>query len=99
MNFAMQDTDVVVKPREVMPQGAKTLPAEFYVSREYFERELEMMFRRMWICAGRSDEIAGPGQFVVRELPGDNIVVTRDGSGTVRAFHNVCRHRGTRLCT
>jgi len=53
----------------------------------------------MWICAGREAEIARAGQFVLRELPGENIVVTRDSSGTVRAFHNVCRHRGTRLCT
>ena len=57
------------------------------------------MFRRMWICAGREEEIANPGQFVIRELPGDNIIVTRDASGAVRAFHNTCRHRGTRLCT
>ena len=95
----MQDTDVVVKPRELMPTGARTLPAEFYVSREYFDREIDTMFRRMWICAGREEEIANPGQFVTRELPGDNIIVTRDASGAVRAFHNTCRHRGTRLCT
>ena len=95
----MQDTDVVVKPRELMPTGARTLPAEFYVSREYFDREIDTMFRRMWICAGREEEIANPGQFVIRELPGDNIIVTRDASGAVRAFHNTCRHRGTRLCT
>ena len=99
MNIGMQDTDVVVKPREVMPTGARTLPAEFYVSREYFDREIDTMFRRMWICAGREEEIANPGQFVIRELPGDNIIVTRDASGAVRAFHNTCRHRGTRLCT
>ena len=95
----MQDIDVVVKPRDVMPEGAKTLPAAFYVSREYFDRELDALFRGMWICAGRAEEVAGAGQFVLRELPGDNIVVTRDASGTIRAFHNVCRHRGTRLCT
>ena len=53
----------------------------------------------MWFCAGREEEIERPGQFVLRELPGENIVVTRDSTGRVRAFHNVCRHRGTRLCT
>ena len=99
MTFKMQDTDVVIKPRDVMPPSAFTLPAPFYVSAEYFERELEAFFRRMWICAGRADEVSEPGRFVLRELPGDNIIVTRDTSGIVRAFHNTCRHRGTRLCT
>ena len=99
MNVHMQDTDIVIKPRGVMPSSAVTLPAPFYVSAEYFERELDAFFRRMWICVGREDEVAAPGQFVLRELPGDNIIVTRDTSGSVRAFHNVCRHRGTRLCT
>ena len=95
----MPDTEIVVKPRDVMPEGAQTLPAQYYVSREYFARELDMLFRQMWICAGRAEEIAAPGQFVVRELPGDNVVITRGPSGSLHAFHNVCRHRGTRLCT
>ena len=91
--------EIVVKPREVMPEGALTLPAEFYVSEARFATELDQLFRRMWICVGRGEEIAAPGQFVLRELPGDNIVITRAQDGRVHAFHNVCRHRGTRLCT
>jgi glycine betaine catabolism A len=91
--------EIVVKPRDVMPEGALTLPAEFYVSEARFATELDRLFRRMWICVGRGEEIAAPGQFVRRELPGDNIIVTRAQDGKVHAFHNVCRHRGTRLCT
>ena len=95
----MQDTDISAKPRDVMPVGAQTLPAAYYTGQQHFERELDLLFRRMWFCAGREEEIERPGQFVLRELPGENIVVTRDSTGQVRAFHNVCRHRGTRLCT
>jgi Rieske 2Fe-2S family protein len=95
----MHDTGIVVKPRDALPDTALTLPAEYYVSGEYFTRELDLLFRRMWICAGRSDEVARPGQFVRRELPGDDVVITRDESAVLHAFHNVCRHRGTRLCT
>ena len=91
--------EIVVKARDVMPEGALTLPAEFYVSEARFATELDRLFRRMWICVGRGEEIAAPGQFVLRELPGDNIIVTRAQDGKVHAFHNVCRHRGTRLCT
>ena len=91
--------EIVVKPRDVMPEGALTLPAEFYVSEARFATELDRLFRQMWICVGRGEEVATPGQFVLRELPGDNVIVTRAQDGKVHAFHNVCRHRGTRLCT
>ena len=46
------ETDVVVKGRDVMPQGASTLPARFYTDQTYFQREMEALFARMWICAG-----------------------------------------------
>ena len=55
----MQDTDIVVKPRDVMPEGARTLPAAYYVDREYFRREIDALFGRMWICAGRADAAGG----------------------------------------
>jgi Rieske 2Fe-2S family protein len=91
--------DVVVKPRDVMPSGATTLPAEYYTSVEYFEREMESLFRRMWICAGREEQLDGAGRYFLRDVLGDSVIVTRGASGQVRAFYNVCRHRGTRLCT
>ena len=79
--------------------GRPYLPAPYYTDAEYFSRELDALFRTMWICAGRADEIAQPGQFVVREVAGDSVIITRSADGGVHAFHNVCRHRGTRLCT
>jgi glycine betaine catabolism A len=91
--------DVIVKPRDVMPEGAHTLPAPYYVDRAYFDREMDRLFRRMWICAGRSEEIATPGQFVLRDVTGESVIVTRANDGRVHAFFNVCRHRGTKLCT
>ena len=82
-----------------MPAGATTLPAEYYTSAAYFEREKELLFRRMWICAGREGEIGTAGRFFLRDVLGESIIITRSASGRVRAFYNVCRHRGTRLCT
>jgi glycine betaine catabolism A len=96
---SMADPDVVVKPRDVMPLGAETLPAAYYTDPRYFERELDALFRSMWICAGRTEEVARPGQFVLREVAGDSMIITRSADGGLHAFHNVCRHRGTRLCT
>ena len=95
----MEDTSIAVKPRATMPEGARTLPARYYTDVELYKAEMDRMFGRMWFHAARSEEIERPGQFVVRELNGYNVVVTRNPSGRVSAFHNVCRHRGTRLCT
>jgi Rieske 2Fe-2S family protein len=95
----MHPSDIVVKPRDVMPAGATTLPAAYYVDPGYFTREMDALFARMWICAGRTEQIARPGQFLVREVLGESIIITRSAAGAVNAFYNVCRHRGTRLCT
>jgi Rieske 2Fe-2S family protein len=95
----MEDTSILVKPRATMPEGARTLPARYYIDADLYKAEMDRLFGRMWFYAARSEEIERPGQFVVRELNGYNIVVTRNMAGRVTAFHNVCRHRGTRLCT
>ena len=89
-----------IKPRAPMPPGATTLPARFYTSPRLFERELDLFFRSTWVNVGRAEEIPGKGDFMVREVAGESIIVTRSGEAdeSVRAFHNVCRHRGTRLC-
>lgn len=84
--------------RDVMPQGATTLPAAYYVDPAFFKREMDALFATMWVCAGRAEQIDRPGQFFVRELLGESIIITRAASGAVNAFYNVCRHRGTRLC-
>ncbi len=95
----MHEPDLVVKPRDVMPEGATTLPARYYVDPAYFAREMDRLFAAMWICAGRREQIEPAGRFVVREVLGESVIVTTDGSGRIQAFFNVCRHRGTRLCT
>jgi Rieske 2Fe-2S protein len=91
----MDDTTIAVKPRDVMPDTARTLPARYYADPALFQRELDGLFGRMWFCAGRSEEVARAGQFVLRQLNGYNVIVTRSQSGRVQAFHNVCRHRGS----
>jgi Rieske 2Fe-2S family protein len=91
--------NVVVKPRDVMPEGARTLPAAYYVDDAYFRREMDALFGRMWVCAGRLEQADSAGRFFVRELLGESIIVTGAAPARVNAFYNVCRHRGTRLCT
>jgi len=82
-----------------MPPGASTLPAPYYVDAAYFRREMEALYAGMWVCAGRTEQVSKPGQYFTRELLGESIIITSNAAGRVNAFYNVCRHRGTRLCT
>ncbi|MGH7559833.1 MAG: aromatic ring-hydroxylating oxygenase subunit alpha [Gemmatimonadales bacterium] len=79
-------------------QGARTLPGEYCTAPEIFAEEQERLFPRQWHCVGRADRLARPGDYLVRTVAGESMVVLRDRGGTLRAFFNVCRHRGTRIC-
>jgi Rieske 2Fe-2S family protein len=78
-------------------QGSRTLAREFYTSEAILDEERERIFARGWNCVGRASRLARPGDYFVREIAGESIIVLRDRTGTARAFFNVCRHRGTRL--
>jgi Rieske 2Fe-2S family protein len=77
----------------------ETLPGRYYTDPAVFADELERFFCQSWIGAGRADQIPSPGDFFLREVAGESIIINRDQSGAVRGFYNVCRHRGTRICT
>jgi Rieske 2Fe-2S family protein len=73
------------------------LPARYYTDVDHYGSELEWFFLGLWFHAGRADEIPDPGDFVLREVAGESLIVLRGDHAEVRAFYNVCRHRGTRL--
>ncbi|MCI4344221.1 MAG: aromatic ring-hydroxylating dioxygenase subunit alpha [Thermoplasmata archaeon] len=76
---------------------AATLPGGLFSDPTVYEQELERLILRSWQCIGRTDEIAAAGDFLTFEIGGSGVVLVRDSDGELRAFHNVCRHRGTRL--
>ena len=82
-----------------MSTVSKTLPARFYTDSALFRQEIENFFFGRWICAGRADSIPNAGDYFLREIAGESIIVVRSDAGAVEAFYNVCRHRGTRLCS
>ena len=78
---------------------SNTLPARYYTDPKFFEQEIDRFFDRRWFCAGRADAIPNPGDYFLREVAGESLVVVRAADAAIRAFYNVCRHRGTRLCS
>jgi len=75
-----------------------TLPGRFFHDPGIFAREQERIFSQMWTCVGRADALPNPGDFQTIELGGESILIVRGKDDQVRAFLNVCRHRGARLC-
>jgi len=77
----------------------ETLGREYYVSPELLALEQERLFATQWNCVGRADRVAEPGGYFLCSVAGESLIVLRDRQGELHAFFNVCRHRGTRLCT
>lgn len=76
-----------------------TLPAAAYTDPNWFSLEMDRIFATMWIAAGRADELAQRGAFMRRDVAGASVLIVRGIDDRIRAFHNVCRHRGTQLCS
>jgi len=76
----------------------RTLPTSWYRSPDIFQIEKERIFCREWLGVCREDELPQPGDHKVLDVLGESILVVRNRDGRLRAFYNVCRHRGSRLC-
>src|SRR5262249_3848899 len=84
--------------RPESPGMRVTLPARDYYAADIFDLEKERIFFRSWFCVGREEQIPEAGDYLVREMIDERVMVVRGEAGALRAFYNVCRHRGTRLC-
>src|SRR5688500_7913132 len=80
-------------------QGARTMPREYYTSPAILAEEWETIFARAWNCVGRASAIPQRGDYMLRTVAGESLIIVRGADDTLRAFFNICRHRGTRLCT
>ena len=84
---------------EALDLGTAPVPAGPYYQPDYFELEREAIFRRSWLQIGHTSELPEPGSFMVRnvEVLNASVLLTHGKDGVIRAFHNVCTHRGTQL--
>lgn len=77
----------------------ESLPAEFYLSDEFFDADLKAIFSTQWIFVGTEAEIPDAGDYFNVELGNYSVIIIRNDDEEVGALHNVCRHRGARVLT
>ena len=77
--------------------GCEDLSVERYISREFFEREVEKVWRKTWQVACRESRLRKPGDYFVYDIVNDSILLTRTEAGELKGFYNSCLHRGRAL--
>src|SRR6218665_3971652 len=73
------------------------LPAGLYTRQDVFEADLDVFFRRHWICIGLECDVPEAGDATVIDIGKTSLILLRDDDEQIRVLHNVCRHRGSRL--
>jgi phenylpropionate dioxygenase-like ring-hydroxylating dioxygenase large terminal subunit len=79
------------------PEPELGLPGWIYHDPEFFAVEMERVIRPSWQIVCHASDIPGTGDWRTLDLLGESVVVIRGGDGEIRAFHNLCRHRGSRI--
>ncbi len=74
--------------------SAWSMPKEYYTDPEVLTLEGDNLFLKEWVCIGRTEEVAAPGDYITFQVWNEPIVAVRGEDGRIRAFSNVCRHRG-----
>ena len=87
------------KVGELSYDQARAMPPGFYTDPCILALEREQLFMREWICLGRQEEVARPGDFLTAQICDEPVVVVHGEDGKIRALSNVCRHRGTVMAT
>jgi Rieske 2Fe-2S family protein len=80
-------------------QAGYTLPRDFYCDELVYRAELESIWRRGWLFVGHSCELSTPGDYMTFAADNDSLIVIRDDDQQLYALWNVCRHRGTQICS
>ncbi len=75
-----------------------TLKAPFYNSAEIFDLDVAAIFFQHWIYVAVEPDISEPGDYIKVDVGSNSVIIVRDDDMNIKAFHNVCRHRGSQLC-
>jgi phenylpropionate dioxygenase-like ring-hydroxylating dioxygenase large terminal subunit len=77
--------------------GAVIVPVEAYISEDYARAERDKLWRKVWLQAGRLEDIPEAGNYITYDILDDSVLIVRTDPETIKAYHNVCTHRGRRL--
>jgi phenylpropionate dioxygenase-like ring-hydroxylating dioxygenase large terminal subunit len=80
-------------------QPGHALSQAFYCDPEFYAYELERVLLRHWHCVGHHSQVREPGDFFTADICGESLIIVRGHDQRIRALINVCRHRGSRVCT
>jgi phenylpropionate dioxygenase-like ring-hydroxylating dioxygenase large terminal subunit len=92
--------EALATPVEKAPDpglGTGVIDQRRYTSREFMRLEWERMWTKVWLLGGRTLDIPEPGDYLVTDIGPESILIVRQKDGGIRAFYNVCQHRGNRL--
>jgi nitrite reductase/ring-hydroxylating ferredoxin subunit len=81
----------------VNPVRPDFIPAEDYISKDFLAKENERVWPKVWLMACRQEELKEPGSYLVFDVVRDTILLVRQKDGSIKAFYNVCQHRGRKL--
>ncbi len=84
---------------ELPYEQALSMPRAFYTDPRVLALEKEQLFLREWVCVGRAEELSQPGDFVAFQICDEPLVIVHGDDGKIRAFSNVCRHRGALIAS
>ncbi len=98
MPIADGSLDARIKALIAQHPAGRALDQAFYSDPDIFERDVERMLMRHWVCAGHESSAPNPGDYFLIELASESVIIVRGEDGRLCALVNVCRHRGSRLC-
>ena len=93
----MQSTDLAALIDNHQP--GRALSRDFYSDPAIFECDMQRMLLRHWFCAGHASSVPRAGDYLLVDLGAESVIIVRTSSGELRALLNVCRHRGSRICS
>ena len=79
--------------------SSRPISGERYWSRDFMAKEWDHIWTKAWLIGGLASQVAKPGDFFTYDIGRESILVTHGEDGQIRAFYNVCPHRGMRVCT
>jgi Rieske 2Fe-2S family protein len=92
---AQQEMEQLLEARE----ANYSLPQPLYNDPQMFRVDMEEVFQKEWLFVGMTSEVPSKGDYFTVEIGQNPVLILRDAEGNVNAFHNTCRHRGSRICT